>query len=103
MISPSKRGVLVEREAESLFLKAGFEVFSNVSPDGPADFVVWDGEVFYPIDTKKVSIYTRTDGTLWYNVNRKTFKSDVHYLGHAGDHWIWLTEPPKVIKDVPFI
>ena len=100
MISPTKRGRIVELKAESLFLEAGFEVFTNVAADGPADLVVWDGKNFYPIDTKKVQRYVKADESVGYSYSKK-MDPDVFYLGHnEQDGWMWLSEPPEALSDL---
>ena len=104
MISPTKRGAIVEHKATILFLDAGFEVFTNAAPDGPADIIVWDRQNFYAIDTKKVTKSLRKDGSVYYNwcnpKNTKPSDTPVYYLGNAGDEWVWLTEPPAALEDV---
>jgi hypothetical protein len=95
MISTSKRGVSVEYQAVTLFLEAGFEVFINAAPDGPADLVVWDGTSSYFIDTKLCQKIQGATG--WYLQNKPPAAkqvANVIYLGKAGSEWFWLTPPP---------
>ena len=84
----------------SLFIRAGFEVFDNVVKSGPADFVVWDGETFYPIDTKKVNRYVRKDGSVSYNFTKSADESVLYIGWDAQDGWIWLSEPPEAFSNV---
>ena len=100
MISPSKRGSCVEYKAVVLFTEAGFEVFKNAHPDGPADLVVWDGENFYPVDLKKVSRYVRADGSVGYSggANRAEGVSILGYCHQDG--WMWLQEPPEALLNL---
>ena len=101
MISPSKRGRVVELKAETLFLEAGYEVFTNVSPDGPADLVIWDGNNCYLIDTKKCQKKLLADGSIgWTNNTMKGRHPDVLVLGHCEGDWIWLSEPPEALSNV---
>ena len=97
MISPGKRGRLIEQKAEILFLEAGFEVFTNCTPDGPADFIVWDGSTCFPIDTKKLSEYVRKDGTVGFSIPLNQVDG-VHYLGHYSQGWVWLNEVPDQLN-----
>lgn len=100
MISCSKRGASVEHKAVSLFIDAGFEVFLNAAPDGPADLVVWDGENTYLVDTKKLTRYVRKDGTTGHNRPTQT-NGGVYHLGWCSyDGWIWLSEPPEALSNV---
>jgi hypothetical protein len=100
MISPVKRGSIIELEAQILFTKAGFEVFTNTHADGPADLVVWDGSIFYPIDTKKLKRYIRADGSIGFSKAAKRDNQDnVYILGYTPeDGWIWISEniPPAL-------
>ena len=100
MISPTKRGMCVEYEAIILFTKAGFEVFHNANPDGPADLIVWDGENTYPIDCKKTTKYIKKDGSPGYCYNSRNPHPNVYYLGWNEDGWIWLSEPPEGLREV---
>ena len=72
-LSCSKRGCVVEYKAALVFLEAGFEVFPNMAPDGPADFIVWDGETAYPIDTKYVleTYFPKWKGAIPYSAKRE--------------------------------
>ncbi len=99
-ISTSKRGASVEYQAVALFLEAGFEVFINAAPDGPADLVVWDGTAAYFIDTKLCQKVQGAAG--WYLKNKPSVAkqvSNVIYLGKAGSEWLWLTTPPVELSD----
>lgn len=100
-LSCSKRGCVVEYKAALVFLEAGFEVFPNMAPDGPADFIVWDGITAYPIDTKKVSRYVRKDGTVSYSADIKGHQN-VYYLGWCQhDGFMWLSsEVPDALLNV---
>ena len=101
MISPAKRGRVVELLAEAMFLAAGFEVFTNVSADGPADLVIWDGENTYLIDTKKCQKRIQADGTIaWTNNTLKGRHPDVLVLGHCEGDWIWLSEVPEALSSI---
>jgi hypothetical protein len=40
--SVAKTGAMVELQAAAMFLQAGYEVFVNAAPSGPADLVVWN-------------------------------------------------------------
>ena len=76
-----------------MFLEAGFEVFLNMTPDGPADLIVWDGSTTYLIDTKKIAVTVKADGTLGYtNCPSKSKRHpDVFYLGWcAQTGFVWL-------------
>lgn len=102
-ISCSKRGCVVEYKAALAFLEAGFEVFPNMAPDGPADFIVWDGVTAYPIDTKKVSRYLRVDGSASYSgVASGKRHPNVYYLGWCEhDGFIWISkEVPETLLNV---
>ena len=100
MISPTKRGRVSELLAEARFIEAGFEVFTNVSPDGPADLVVWDGINFYPIDVKTVKKYVAKDGTISYH-RPGNMTDGVLYLGYClSNGLIWLSEPPEALSGV---
>lgn len=105
MLSPTKRGCAVEYRAALLFLEAGFEVFPNISADGPADLIVWDGDTAYPIDTKKLTVYVRADGSKGYsgNYSKKTRVPNVHYLGWSEDGWMWLYTPPERLLEVALV
>ena len=100
MISTAKRGCAVEYKACLAFLEAGFEVFPNMAPDGAADLIVWDKEQAYPIDTKKLTKYTKKDGSVAYSAHSVNKHSNVYYLGWHEDGWIWLSEPPEALKGV---
>lgn len=99
MISPTKRGMCVEYLAITAFIEAGWEVFHNASSDGPADFVVWDGNNTYLIDAKKLTKYVRGDGTPTYRAG-KSSHPDVLVLGWHQDGWFWLSELPQALKGV---
>jgi hypothetical protein len=100
MISCSKRGVCIEYLAVNLFLEAGFEVFVNAAPDGPADLMVWDGTNAYPIDTKKVNKYIHVNGSgCGYSYSKSTFKPGVIYLGYCNGEWIWLSDVPQSLSE----
>ena len=90
-LSKSKKGRLIETKAEILFLEAGFEVFTNIAPDGPADLVVWDGQTCYPIDTKKLSEFVRADGSIGYS-SKYPQVENVFYLGYYSQGWVWLSD-----------
>ena len=103
-LSCSKRGCVVEYKAALIFLEAGFEVFPNMAPDGPADFIVWDGITAYPIDTKKVSRYLKLDGTTSYagKPSKSKAHENVYYLGWCEhDGFMWLSEEvPEALCNV---
>lgn len=99
-LSCNQRGRFVELQAMSLFIQAGFEVFDNIVKSGPADFVVWDGETFYPIDTKKVNRYVKKDGSVSYSWSPSQ-GDRVLYIGWCiQDGWMWLSEPPEALSNV---
>ena len=98
-ISTSKRGVSVEYQAVVLFLQAGFEVFINAAPDGPADLVIWDGNNTYFIDTKLCQKVQGASG--WYLNNKPSIAkqiANIIYLGKANEEWFWLTTPPSELS-----
>jgi len=103
-LSCSKRGCVVEYKAALVFLEAGFEVFPNMAPDGPADFIVWDGETAYPIDTKKLGRRINADGTVGYTNKPSTTKAhpNVYYLGWCEhDGFVWISqEVPEALSNV---
>jgi hypothetical protein len=105
-LSTSKRGCVVEYKAANLFLEAGFEVFMNMAPDGPADFIVWDGTTAYPIDTKKLQRFLKIDGTTSYNyggaTSIKNRHPNVYYLGWCQhDGFVWISqEVPEALLNV---
>ena len=100
-MNTSQRGRVVELKAITLFMEAGFEVFANAAPVGPADLMVWDGETAYPIDTKKLTRYVRQNGSVGYSWSQKTCVDGVYYLGWcAEDGWMWLSEPPEGLLNV---
>lgn len=101
-LSCSKRGCVVEYKAANTFLEAGFEVFMNMAPDGPADFIVWDGVNAYPIDTKKVTRYVRADGAVRYSGASVNKTTGVFYLGWCEqDGFMWLSqEAPEALLSV---
>jgi hypothetical protein len=101
-LSCSKRGCVVEYKAAAVFLEAGFEVFMNMAPDGPADFIVWDGINAYPIDTKKLTRYLKADGTFGYSKYSNNQKPGVYYLGWCQhDGFMWLSsEVPEALFNV---
>ena len=99
-LSCSKRGCVVEYKAALVFLEAGFEVFPNMAPDGPADFIVWDGVMAYPIDTKKLTRYIKADGTAGYSSGSKNHPN-VFYLGwcqHDGFMWLSSKVPEALLN-----
>jgi len=89
----------VEYLAIVAFTQAGWEVFHNASPDGPADLVVWDGENTYLIDTKKTKKYVNKTGGIYYRKQESLFVEGVHYLGHDGNEFVWLSEPPEALSN----
>jgi hypothetical protein len=102
-LSCSKRGCVVEYKAANIFLEAGFEVFMNMAPDGPADFIVWDGQTAYPIDTKKLSRYMRKDGTASYSGSKVNQHPNVYYLGwcqHDGFTWLSHKVPEALLNAI---
>ena len=100
MLSPSQKGAAIEYKAVAMFIEAGFQVFINAVPSGPADIVVWDLDTAYFIDLKKINRYVRKDGTINHMAGEQ--KHDfVIYLGYCPqDGWIWLSEPPQALLNV---
>ena len=99
-ISTSKRGASVEYQAVVLFLQAGFEVFINAAPDGPADLVIWDKDKVYFIDTKLCRKIQSSSG--WYLQNKPSKAQQtpgVIYLGKVDMEWFWLTTPPSELSE----
>ena len=39
MLSPSQKGAAIEYKAVALFIEAGYQVFINAAPQGPADII----------------------------------------------------------------
>jgi hypothetical protein len=103
-LSCSKRGCVVEYKAANVFLEAGLEVFMNMAPDGPADFIVWDGITAYPIDTKKITRRIKADGTVGYSsgMGPRNYKPGVYYLGWCQqDGFVWLSqEVPEALSNI---
>ena len=91
-MSPSKSGTIGELKAHAYFLEAGFEVFANVSPNGPADLTVWNpitkGFVLVDIKYQRVG-YQRKDGTISYP----------HKESYLRDDGVWQL---AVVADEPF-
>lgn len=102
-ISCAKRGTVVEHMAKIEYLKAGFEVFTNIVQTGPVDLIVWDGVTSYPIDTKKVTKYIKADGTAKYHYGMASDKRNpsIYYLGFCEEDgcWVWLCEDLHEIPD----
>lgn len=87
-----------------MFLEAGFEVFMNMAPDGPADFIVWDTKTAYPIDTKKVTRKLRANGEFYHSsgISQQKMKQGIYYLGWCQhDGFMWLSqEVPQALANI---
>ena len=93
-LSTHKRGASAELLACAALVDAGFEVFRNVTPDGPIDIVVWDGETFYPIDVKRASHYINQQGKATLKLPSKNNDHALILCLTDTDEWVWVNEAP---------
>ena len=104
----SSKGIVSELKAITWFLEQNWEVFHNVKPNGPADFVIWKQGMVCPIlvDVKTVNVYIKADGSESYvfaglgnkdwDTAKKNTKDNIHYLGYCPqkDTFLWFDEDP---------
>lgn len=97
MANAAKKGTINELLAATKFVEAGFEVFHNISPNGPADLVVWDLNNTYLIDVKTLQSYsTKAEKVVVNGIPKPNKRTPgVLYLGFLGSQIIWGTKPPK--------
>lgn len=92
MLSTSKRGAISEAYVANKFMEAGFEVFTNHAPDGPADLCVWCPRTgtHAMIDVKSQKPYVRKDGSLSFGFEVANKNPHVWVvLLSLTDHSIW--------------
>ena len=74
-----KSGALGEMIATMYFLEAGYEVFQNCTPNGPADLTVWNKEsnVTVLVDVKHQRVgYKKKDGSISFAKKESFLRDD---------------------------
>jgi hypothetical protein len=98
--SVGKTGALVELQTAAMLMQAGFEVFVNAAPSGPADLVVWnpDTNETVLIDVKTInghcaSKHNPNNLTYWNTASIKPGVQLLHYAPNLNQYF-WHPEQP---------